>query len=73
MANRYDDETPQYRGDDRIQTQEFTQKFREERIKRICEKYRCTQEDACRFIDLREEGYSVYESAVKAGIADPDS
>ena len=51
---------------------EFEQRFREERIKRIMEKYRCTQEDACRFIDLRDEGYSVYEASVKAGIADPD-
>lgn len=52
---------------------ELQQKFREERIKRLCERYRCTQEDACRFIDLREEGHSVYEAAVMAGIADPNS
>ncbi len=84
MTNRYDDETPQYRGDepdqrlypglsDRLESMELQQKFREERIKRICETYGCTQEDACRFIDLREEGHGVYQAAVMAGISDPDN
>lgn len=83
MVKRYDDQTPQYRGDEpderlypgitnRMESLELQQKFREERIKRLCEKYRCTQEDACRFIDLREEGYAVYEATVMAGIADPN-
>ncbi len=51
---------------------DLAQKFREERIKRICESYKCSQEDACRFIDLREDGHSVYEASVMAGIADPN-
>lgn len=34
--------------------------------------YDCTLEDALRFIELREEGYSVYQSAVLAGLSDPD-
>lgn len=71
MVKRYDDQTPQYRDRDPQQTAELSQKFREERIKRICVQYSCSQEDAIRFIDLREEGYSVYEASVKAGLADP--
>ena len=54
-------------------TEEEKQKFREERIKRVCAKYNCSQEDACRFIDLREEGHGVYTASVMAGIADPHS
>lgn len=72
MTNHYSDSISRYR-DERVESLEFQQKFREERIKRICEKYDCTQEDACRFIDYREEGYSVHQSAVMAGIADPIS
>ena len=84
MTTHYDDEIPQYRDDkpderlypgltNRMESMELQQKFREERIKRICEKYKCTQEDACRFIDYRDEGHGVYQAAVMAGLSDPDS
>lgn len=54
------------------ETLEFQQKFHEERVKRIMEKYECAREDAERFIDLREEGHAVYQAAVLAGLADPN-
>ncbi len=54
-------------------TPEEIQKFRVERIKRIMEHYKCTQERALTFIDLREEGHGVYQASVMAGIADPNS
>lgn len=57
----------------KIESLKLQQTFREERIKRICEKYKCTQEDACRFIDYRDEGHGVYQAAVMAGLSDPDS
>ena len=45
---------------------------REQRITSLMEKYGCDRECACDFINLREEGYSAYESAIKAGLRDPD-
>jgi hypothetical protein len=42
------------------------------RIMRITEIYRCSREDAWRFIELREEGCGQYQAAVLAGIADPE-
>ncbi len=52
-------------------TTEEIQKFRVERIKRIMDNYKCSQERALTFIDLREEGHGVYQASVMAGIADP--
>lgn len=52
-------------------TPEEIQKFRVERIKRIMDNYKCSQERALTFIDLREEGYSVYQASLMAGISDP--
>jgi hypothetical protein len=43
------------------------------RVTRIVENYGCSREDAWRFIELRDEGYSQYQAAVMAGIADPDN
>ena len=54
-------------------TTEEIQKMREERIKRIMEQYKCSNSDACTFIDLREDGHSVYQASVMAGIEDPHS
>lgn len=45
---------------------------RSARIKSIMERYDCSNEDAVRFIDLREEGHTTYEAAVMAGLRDPD-
>ncbi|UAN04421.1 hypothetical protein [Achromobacter mucicolens] len=42
-----------------------------ERIKRVMQMYRSSREDAARYLDLREEGYSTYQAAVMAGISDP--
>lgn len=39
---------------------------------RIMSHYQCSAEDAQRFIDLRDEGYSTYQSAVMSGLRDPD-
>jgi hypothetical protein len=33
--------------------------------------YGCTAEDAHRFIDLRDEGYSTEQAALMAGLTDP--
>lgn len=66
-----------YRIEDEYKPPVFTeaekQKMRELRILRTCAKYKCSQEDAIRFIDLREEGHGVYQASVMAGIADPNS
>lgn len=45
--------------------------FNEPRIERLMAHYRCSREDVYRYLDLREEGYSQYQAAVMAGIADP--
>ena len=42
-----------------------------ERIKRVMQMYDCNREDAERYLDLREEGYSKYQAAVMAGLSDP--
>lgn len=41
------------------------------RTQRIMDQYQCTAEDAQRFIDLRDEGYSISQAELMAGIADP--
>lgn len=42
------------------------------RLLALMERYECTLEDAYRFLEYREEGYSAYVSAVMAGLIDPD-
>ncbi len=37
----------------------------------IAEHYGCSLDSAQQYIDLREEGYSQYQAALMAGIADP--
>lgn len=44
----------------------------EQRIERVMAGYRCSREDAIRYLDLRDEGYSQHQAAVMAGIKDPD-
>ena len=41
------------------------------RIQRIMEQYQCNHEHAQRFIDLRNEGYSITQAGLMAGISDP--
>lgn len=41
------------------------------RLQRIMDHYTCSKADAQRFIDLRDEGYSLTESALMAGLSDP--
>ncbi|MNX11325.1 hypothetical protein D3C86_410850 [compost metagenome] len=41
------------------------------RIERVMQQYDCDREDAVRYVDLREEGYSPYQAALMAGLADP--
>ena len=41
-------------------------------VKRTMDKYGCSSEDAQRFLDLREEGYSMYQSKLMAGLCDPE-
>ena len=41
-------------------------------VKRTMDKYGCSSEDAQRFLDLREEGYSIYQAKLMAGLCDPD-
>ncbi len=40
-------------------------------IPNVMRHYGCTADDAQRFIDLRSEGYSTYQSALMAGLSDP--
>lgn len=44
----------------------------EARIIWVMNRYRCDREDAIKYLDLREEGYSSYQAVVMAGISDPD-
>jgi hypothetical protein len=44
---------------------------REQRIEYIKWRYECSREDALRFIELRDKGHSIAESAQLAGIPDP--
>lgn len=49
------------------------EKFRmESEVQRVMDRYGCDQEDAVKYLDLREEGYSQYQATVMAGIHDPD-
>lgn len=42
-----------------------------QRIERVMQMYHCSREGAERYLDLREEGYSKYQAALMAGLADP--
>jgi hypothetical protein len=37
----------------------------------VMQHYGCSAEDAQRYIDLRDEGYSMHQAALMAGISDP--
>lgn len=41
------------------------------RLQRIMAHFGCSQEAAQRFIDLRDEGYSIDQAALMAGLSDP--
>lgn len=41
-------------------------------VRRIMDHYGCDSEEAQLYVDLRDEGYSVYQAGVLAGIRDPD-
>lgn len=43
----------------------------EKRIQNIMEQYKCNREDALVVIYLRDEGYSMHQATVMAGVADP--
>lgn len=40
-------------------------------IPNVMRHYGCTADDAQRYIDLRDEGYTSYQAALMAGLADP--
>lgn len=40
-------------------------------VPNVMQHFGCTADDAARFIDLREEGYSTQQAAVMAGLSDP--
>ena len=40
-------------------------------VQRIMQSFSCSEEDAIRYLNLREEGYSSYRAKLMAGIADP--
>ena len=50
---------------------DFQSTFTIQRIKRIRDLYGCSQEDAEKYLDLLEEGYSGTEALLMAGLADP--
>lgn len=41
------------------------------RLLALMERYECTLEDAYRYLEYREEGYSAHVAAVMAGLIDP--
>ena len=44
---------------------------REQRIQNIMDKFNCSREDAIRVIEYRDEGYSICQATLMAGITDP--
>ena len=50
---------------------DFQDSFTCQRIKRIRDLYGCSQEDAEKYLEFLEEGYSRTEAALMAGISDP--
>jgi hypothetical protein len=40
-------------------------------INRLIRKYGCDSETACRYLDLREEGYPMHQALLMAGLTDP--
>jgi hypothetical protein len=45
--------------------------FPPEKIQRVREFYKCSEEDAVTYLLLKEEGYSTKQAALMAGISDP--
>lgn len=43
------------------------------RLQRVMETHRCSAETAQRYIDLRDEGYSIYQAKLMSGLIDPDT
>lgn len=41
------------------------------RVERVAVQLACTVDEAQRYLDLRDEGYSSYEAKILAGLADP--
>ena len=41
------------------------------RIQRTMAQYKCSASDAQRFIDLRDDGYSITQAGLMAGLIDP--
>ena len=41
------------------------------RLERVMVQLGCTADDAQRYLDLRDEGYSAYEAKLMAGLGDP--
>ena len=50
---------------------DFQSTFTIQRIKRIRDLYGCSQEDAEKYLEFIEEGYSKTEAGLMAGIFDP--
>ena len=44
---------------------------REQRIKNIMDHFNCDYDDAVKVIDLRDEGYSMCQATMMAGVTDP--
>lgn len=43
----------------------------EQRIQNIMDKFGCDRDDAIEVIDLRDEGYSLCQATMMAGVTDP--
>ena len=43
-----------------------------EKIGEICEYYSCDADQASRYLDYLEEGYSSYSAKILSGLCDPD-
>ena len=42
------------------------------RLQRVMQQHKCDEDTAQRYIDLRDEGYSIFVAKVMSGLADPE-
>lgn len=43
-----------------------------QRVRSVASKFNCTPEDAQRYLNLLDEGFSRYQAKIMAGLSDPD-
>lgn len=46
--------------------------YSSETVQRLVDQYQTDEETIRRYLDLKEEGYTTYQSNVMSGLSDPD-